>query len=49
MENAIKAYKYSNRVATQREIKLLCLHELGWCYMIELELENAGKYFKNLR
>lgn len=33
----------------QREIKLLALHEVGWCHLIQLDYERAQKTFVQLR
>lgn len=33
----------------QREIKLLCLHEIGWCRLIQLEFGKATNHFEELK
>jgi hypothetical protein len=32
-----------------REIRLLCLHEIGWCRMIQLDFREAMHSFRDLR
>lgn len=35
--------------STQREIKLLCLHEVGWCYLIKLDFVEGNTTFTLLK
>ncbi|XP_053691214.1 tetratricopeptide repeat protein 39C-like [Sabethes cyaneus] len=49
IREAIQAYEFAYRTSPQREIKLLCLHEIGWCRLIELDYGPAMKNFKELR
>ncbi|XP_058445774.1 tetratricopeptide repeat protein 39C-like isoform X2 [Malaya genurostris] len=46
---AIQSYEMAYRSSPQREIKLLCLHEIGWCRLIQLEYGSAMNNFKDLR
>lgn len=36
-------------MSMQREIKLLCLHEIGWCRLIQLEFGKAMNHFDELK
>ncbi|XP_078044032.1 tetratricopeptide repeat protein 39C [Augochlora pura] len=38
---ALEAYKKAVEVSNQREVKLLCLHEMAWCYLIRFNYEKA--------
>uniref|UniRef100_A0A182SCR2 Tetratricopeptide repeat protein 39C n=1 Tax=Anopheles maculatus TaxID=74869 RepID=A0A182SCR2_9DIPT len=49
IEDAIRAYELAYRSSAQREIKLLCLHEIGWCRLIQLDFGTAMKNFKELK
>lgn len=46
---AIRAYELAYRSSAQREIKLLCLHEIGWCRLIQLDYGVAMQNFKKLK
>ncbi|XP_052866017.1 tetratricopeptide repeat protein 39C-like [Anopheles cruzii] len=46
---AIRAYERAYRSSAQREIKLLCLHEIGWCRLIQLDYGMAMQNFKELK
>ncbi|XP_063710057.1 tetratricopeptide repeat protein 39C-like isoform X2 [Culicoides brevitarsis] len=46
---AVVAYETSHRKSMQREIKLLCLHEIGWCRLIQLEFGKAMNHFEELK
>ncbi|XP_062554338.1 tetratricopeptide repeat protein 39C-like [Armigeres subalbatus] len=46
---AIQEYEFAYRSSVQREIKLLCLHEIGWCRLIQLNYGMAMTNFKDLR
>lgn len=35
--------------ASHHEIKVLCLHEIGWCHLIELDYERASEIFTHLK
>ncbi|KAJ8923161.1 hypothetical protein NQ315_001715 [Exocentrus adspersus] len=37
IKSALKSFKEAAENATQRELKLLSLHEVGWCHLIELD------------
>lgn len=47
--NAVVAYETSHNVSVQREIKLLCLHEIGWCRLIQLDFGKAMEHFGDLK
>uniref|UniRef100_A0AAG5D4L0 Tetratricopeptide repeat protein 39C n=1 Tax=Anopheles atroparvus TaxID=41427 RepID=A0AAG5D4L0_ANOAO len=49
IQEAIRAYEFAYRSSAQREIKLLCLHEIGWCRLIQLDYGTAMKNFKELK
>ncbi|XP_058822433.1 tetratricopeptide repeat protein 39C-like [Topomyia yanbarensis] len=49
IKEAIQAYELAYRSSPQREIKLLCLHEIGWCRLIQLDYGLAMNNFKDLR
>ncbi|XP_044758290.1 tetratricopeptide repeat protein 39C-like [Coccinella septempunctata] len=46
--SALSAFQASVKNANQREIKLLSLHEVGWCYLIQLDFENSESKFSFL-
>ncbi|XP_060521786.1 tetratricopeptide repeat protein 39C-like isoform X2 [Cylas formicarius] len=46
---ALKCFKRANERATQREIKILAMHEVGWCHLIRLDYRNAEEVFLYLR
>ncbi|KAI4456614.1 tetratricopeptide repeat protein 39 family member [Holotrichia oblita] len=46
---AIKAFQTSKDNAAQREIKMMSMHEVGWCYLIQLEFEKSENTFSCLR
>lgn len=41
VDTALEAYGKAVEASTQREIKLLCLHEVAWCHLIRLSYEEA--------
>ena len=41
ISNAVLYYEDASRAAKQRELKILCMHELGWCLLIELNFPDA--------
>ncbi|XP_052891685.1 tetratricopeptide repeat protein 39C-like [Anopheles moucheti] len=49
IQDAIRAYELAYRSSAQREIKLLCLHEIGWCRLIQLDFGTAMKNFNELK
>ncbi|XP_053679653.1 tetratricopeptide repeat protein 39C-like [Anopheles nili] len=49
IQDAIRAYETACRSSAQREIKLLCLHEIGWCRLIQLDYGTALRNFKELK
>nr|XP_018908423.1 PREDICTED: tetratricopeptide repeat protein 39C-like [Bemisia tabaci] len=48
ISKAILAYQAAIDSSPQREVKLLCLHEVGWCYLMELDWSNAYYVFNYL-
>uniref|UniRef100_A0A1B6CUZ4 Tetratricopeptide repeat protein 39C n=1 Tax=Clastoptera arizonana TaxID=38151 RepID=A0A1B6CUZ4_9HEMI len=46
---ALEAYMTAVEKSPQREIQLLCLHEVSWCHLIELDWINAHLSFIQLR
>ncbi|KAL0278367.1 UNVERIFIED_CONTAM: hypothetical protein PYX00_000203 [Menopon gallinae] len=46
---ALEAYEAAIVKSCQREIRLLALHEVGWCYLILLDWGNAFHCFNQLR
>ncbi|KAK9881285.1 hypothetical protein WA026_015407 [Henosepilachna vigintioctopunctata] len=43
--SALIAFQESVNNSTQREVKILSLHEVGWCHLIQLEFKNAELTF----
>ncbi|KAJ8871924.1 hypothetical protein PR048_028264 [Dryococelus australis] len=46
---ALKAYQAAVVRSPQREIQLLCLHEVGWCHLIQLNWDKAHPCFLQLQ
>ena len=46
---ALSAYERALQVSVQREVRLLCLHEVGWSYVLLLHWQNAAEAFLQLR
>ncbi|XP_026468600.1 tetratricopeptide repeat protein 39C-like isoform X3 [Ctenocephalides felis] len=46
---AVLAYERSARAAVQQEIQLLCLHEIGWCRLMQRDFSSAARCFEELR
>lgn len=42
---AIQSFENAYNIAIQNEIKLICLHEIGWCRLIELNFNKAMGHF----
>ncbi|GAB0092691.1 tetratricopeptide repeat protein 39C [Sergentomyia squamirostris] len=42
---ALGHFQDAYRVAAQSEMRLLCLHEVGWCHLIRLEYDDAMEAF----
>lgn len=49
IECALEAYEAAVIRSPQREIQLLCLHEVGWCHLIQLDWEKAHNCFMQLK
>ncbi|GLV44942.1 hypothetical protein CBL_14486 [Carabus blaptoides fortunei] len=46
---ALEAFQGAADNSPQREMKLLALHEVGWCHLVKLDFEEAQKVFLHLR
>ncbi|XP_043260175.1 tetratricopeptide repeat protein 39C-like [Colletes gigas] len=49
VNGALEAYGKAVEASNQREIKLLCLHEVAWCHLIRLSYEEAYRSLMQLR
>nr|CAH7769322.1 unnamed protein product [Callosobruchus chinensis] len=49
IKGALKSYQQAVQNSSQREIKILCTHEVGWCHLIELDYQKAGNSFTLLK
>ncbi|XP_067006614.2 tetratricopeptide repeat protein 39C [Anabrus simplex] len=49
ISSALEAYQAAVVKSPQREIQLLCLHEVGWCHLIQLDWEKAHHCFLQLK
>ncbi|XP_053977469.1 tetratricopeptide repeat protein 39C-like [Hylaeus volcanicus] len=49
VNGALEAYGRAVEASNQREIKLLCLHEVAWCHLIRLSYEEAYRSLTQLR
>ncbi|CAK9815934.1 Tetratricopeptide repeat protein 39C [Anthophora plagiata] len=49
VNGALQAYAMAVEASSQREIKLLCLHEVAWCHLIRLSYEEAYRSLTQLR
>ncbi|KAL6262169.1 tetratricopeptide repeat protein 39C-like [Pogonomyrmex barbatus] len=49
VDAALEAFGKAVEVATQREVKLLCLHEVAWCYVIRFSYEEAYRTLLQLQ
>ncbi|XP_011347579.1 tetratricopeptide repeat protein 39C isoform X4 [Ooceraea biroi] len=49
VDAALEAYGKAVEASTQREIKLLCLHEVAWCHLIRLSYEEAYRSLLQLQ
>ncbi|XP_037031278.1 tetratricopeptide repeat protein 39C-like isoform X2 [Bradysia coprophila] len=47
--NAIGSYNSAFQCAAQKELKLLCLQEVAWCRMIQLDFSDSAYRFNELR
>ncbi|CAH1116013.1 unnamed protein product [Phaedon cochleariae] len=48
-EGALKNFQSSVENSSQRELKVLCMHEIGWCHLIELDYCSAQNTFLYLK
>ncbi|XP_074035957.1 tetratricopeptide repeat protein 39C isoform X1 [Leptinotarsa decemlineata] len=49
MEGALMAYQKAVDNSNQRELKVLCMHEIGWCHLIRLNYKAATDTFLYLK
>ncbi|PSN55659.1 Tetratricopeptide repeat protein 39C [Blattella germanica] len=49
IDGALEAYQAAVVKSPQREIQLLCLHEVGWCHLIQLDWDQAHQCFLQLK
>jgi hypothetical protein len=49
IDGALEAYQAAVVKSPQREIQLLCLHEVGWCHLIQLDWNQAHQCFLQLK
>ncbi|XP_071444935.1 tetratricopeptide repeat protein 39C-like [Hetaerina americana] len=49
VSGALEAYEAAVQASAQREVQLLCLHEVGWCHLIHLSWQPAHTSFLRLR
>lgn len=49
VDGALRAYDKAVEASTQREVKLLCLHEVAWCHLICLNYEHAYRSLVELQ
>nr|CAD7395629.1 unnamed protein product [Timema poppensis] len=49
IDGALEAYQAAVVRSPQREIQLLCLHEVGWCHLIQLDWSKAYHCFLQLK
>ncbi|XP_037093799.1 tetratricopeptide repeat protein 39C-like [Pollicipes pollicipes] len=48
LEGAIAAYEVAASQGQQQEVRLLCLHEIGWCRLLQLDWVGAFVAFSEL-
>jgi hypothetical protein len=46
---ALLSYERALSVSAQREVRLLCLHEVGWSYVLLLHWEKSSQAFLQLK
>lgn len=46
---AERAYQQAFNVSAQKELRLLCMHEIAWCKLIQLDFNGAQQRFNELR
>jgi Protein of unknown function (DUF3808) len=49
VNQALMAYQAAVKASPQREVQLLCLHEVGWCHLILLHWSHAHVSFLRLK
>lgn len=49
IDEGVNAYTMAMEKSGQRELGLLCLHEMAWCHLIQLNFGNAYHSFSQLR
>lgn len=45
---AVEAYETAYKYSPQKELRLMCLHEIAWCMMIQLKFTDAWQQFHEL-
>lgn len=48
LTGSIESQNAAMSLTDQREIRLLCLHEIGWCYLLQLKWQEAFSAFSRL-
>lgn len=43
------AYQRAFQHSAQKELRLLCMHEIAWCKLIQLDFDGAQQRFNELR
>lgn len=46
---AMRAYQRAFNHSAQKELRLLCMHEIAWCKLIQLDFGGAARRFDALR
>ena len=46
---ALASYEKALSVSAQREVRLLCLHEVGWSYVLLLHWDKSSRAFLQLK
>ncbi|XP_075230787.1 tetratricopeptide repeat protein 39C-like [Lycorma delicatula] len=49
VKSALEVYQSGVEKSPQREVQLLCLHEVGWCHLIQLDWPQAYRSFLFLK
>ncbi|KAF6199280.1 hypothetical protein GE061_007306 [Apolygus lucorum] len=49
IDEAVSTYTKAVKYSGIRELAVLCLHEVGWCYLMQLEFQKALKSFNQLK
>ncbi|XP_073997165.1 tetratricopeptide repeat protein 39C-like [Rhodnius prolixus] len=49
LDHAVRTYREAVDKSVQRELSLLCLHEMGWCRLIQLDYKQAFTAFFQIK